>query len=99
MHVSDAHNVFLNVAAQAGLVGLAGLLMLMAYAMRLSRANSVALVLGLTFLNGFAYQGLTGSFEDTRHLWVLFGILIAAARLPLIRRDGNSHRAGAPSPC
>ena len=99
MHVSDAHNVFLNVAAQAGLVGLAGLLMLMAYAMRLSRANSVALVLGLTFLNGFGYQGLTGSFEDTRHLWVLFGILIAAARLPLIRRDGNSHRAGAPSPC
>jgi O-antigen ligase len=33
--------------------------------------------LGLAFLSAFVYQGLTGSFEDARHLWVLIGIIPA----------------------
>jgi O-antigen ligase len=98
-HVTDAHNVFLSIAVQAGLFGLAGLTLLIAYVIQLSRANSVALGLGLTFLNGFAYQGLTGSFEDTRHLWLLLGLLIAASRLPFNPPGESNRRVAEPSPC
>ena len=104
--LTDAHNVVLSIAAQAGLVGLAGLILLLGYAVRLTFAPgqksgfaTIQLGLGLTFLNAFLYQGLGGSFEDTRHLWVLFGLLVAAARLPVTRSDENNRRAGAPSPC
>jgi O-antigen ligase len=87
--LTDAHNSFLNLAVQCGLVGLAAFVALLAYMLRrtlpLSLAGggmSVARVgLGLGLLNGFAYQGLGGSFEDSRHLWVLFGLFLAAVRL------------------
>ena len=101
---TDAHNVFLNLAAQTGLIGLIGLGALIFYAVDLTRpwrldgrAALVRVALGLSFLGGFVYQGLGGSFEDTRHLWVVLGLLIAAKRLS--RADGNSRRAAAPSPC
>jgi len=101
--LTDAHNVFLNIAAQAGLVGLAGLAMLIGYAARLTfsrargKALSIPLILGLTFLIAFAYEGLGAGFEDTRHLWVLLGLLAASASIS--REDENSRRAGAPLPC
>lgn len=102
--LTDAHNVFLNIAAQTGIVGLAGLAVLVGYAARLtfSRAPNqrpLRLLLGLTFLNAFVYQGIGGSFEDTRHLWVLLGLVAAAARLPVSPAGGNNRTAGAPSPC
>ena len=97
--LTDAHNMFLNIAPQAGIVGLVGLLVLIGYAARLTiakRKDPVALLLGLTFLNAFVYQGLGGSYEDTRHLWVLLGLLVARVRL---NRAGESSRtAGEPSP-
>lgn len=95
--LTDAHNLFLSLAAQTGLVGLTGLMILIGYASLLTFANrhdKAALLLGLTFLNGFVYQGLSGSFEDTRHLWVMLGLLIARVRI--IRADGNNRRVGAP---
>jgi putative inorganic carbon (hco3(-)) transporter len=99
---TEAHNSFLNIAAQCGLVGLFGLAALLACAWRLTRplhvedcASAVRVALGLGFLCAFAYQGLGGSFEDTRHLWVLLGLLMASARLS--RAGENSHRAGVPS--
>jgi hypothetical protein len=102
--LTDAHNVYLSIAAQCGVSGLLGLGALLAYAWsltppwRLDGATSVIRVaLGLSFLGAFAYQGISGSFEDTRHLWVLLGLLIAASGLT--RADGNNRRAGAPSPC
>jgi O-antigen ligase len=97
--LTDAHNTFLNIAAQAGVAGLVGLLVLIGYAAYLTvlePKDTVALLLGLTFLNGFVYQGLSGSFEDARHLWVLLGLLIARVRIS--RADGRSHRVGAPLP-
>ena len=56
---TDAHNVFLNIAAQSGLIGLFGLGALIAYAIHLSRpwrlngrAATVRVALGLSFLGG-----------------------------------------------
>jgi O-antigen ligase len=100
--LTDAHNIFLNIAAQAGVVGLAGLMVLIGYAARLTfsdagASRAIRLVLGLTFLNAFVYQGLGAGFEDTRHLWVLLGLLTAAASIT--PAGGNNRRAGAPSPC
>jgi O-antigen ligase len=104
--LTDAHNLFLSIGAQAGLAGLAGLGAVIALAVRLTgrlhlderRGSALRLALGLSFLDAFVYQGLGGSFEDTRHLWVLLGLLIAAGRLKFTRPDGNSHRPGGPLP-
>ena len=101
---TDAHNVFLNIAAQTGLIGLLGLGALIAFAFHLARPwrpdgsmAAIRVALGLSFLGGLVYQGLGGSFEDARHLWVVLGLLIAASRLS--PAGGNSRRAAAPSPC
>ena len=96
---TDAHNVLLSIASQAGLIGVAGLALLTVYAFRLTLSGDrPSALIGLTFLNAFLYQGLSGAFEDTRHLWVLFGLLVASARLPATRADGSNRTAGAPSP-
>jgi O-antigen ligase len=85
--LTDAHNSFLSIAVQCGLVGVAALVAIVAYAaraarpLRLDRSNALRLALALAFLNGFAVQALGGSFEDARHLWVLFGLLLAAERI------------------
>jgi putative inorganic carbon (hco3(-)) transporter len=87
--LTDAHNGYLNIAAQAGLIGLAGFLLLLAAIVRTTRpfrlapdrSNSVRLALGLAVLGALAYQGFTGSFEDARHLWLAIGLLIAADRI------------------
>jgi putative inorganic carbon (hco3(-)) transporter len=100
--LTDAHNVFLNIAAQAGVVGLAGLAALIAYAVRLTFSRAIGgspkvrLVLGLTRLNALVYQGLGVGIEDTRHIWVLLGLLAAASLIPA---DESNRKAGVPSPC
>ena len=94
--LTDAHNVFLNIGAQAGLVGLAGLLLLIGYVLHASRpwraaghAAAARVGIGFIFLNGFVYHGLGGSFEDARHLWVLLGLFLAATRLEAAARDSS----------
>jgi hypothetical protein len=42
---------------------------------------------GFAFLNAFAYQGLGGSFADSRPLWVLFGLFLASDRIRSIFSD------------
>lgn len=87
LHVlTDAHNAYLNMAAECGLIGLGALLLIVYYVMRrtqLSPARPIALslLLGLAWLDCFAVQGLVGSFEDARHLWVLVGLWLASLRL------------------
>jgi len=84
--LTDAHNIFLNIAAQSGLIGLLAIIALVVYILRQGRpANTgqsdgsfILQGLGLAFLSAFVYQGLTGSFEDARHLWVLAGMIPAA---------------------
>jgi O-antigen ligase len=85
--VTDAHNVFLNIAAQCGLVGLTAIIVLVAYVvrrtapLRIDQHRLIQTGLGLAWLNAFVYQGLTGSYEDARHLWVLLGLLLAAGKV------------------
>jgi hypothetical protein len=33
------------------------------------------------FISSFVLQGLVGSFEDARHLWVLLGLILAAYKI------------------
>ncbi len=83
--LTDAHNSFLSVAAQTGLFGLAALIALCAFVLKRGFARSdgspIQYGLWIAFLSAFVLQGLTGAFEDARHLWVLIGVLLAASRL------------------
>ncbi len=94
--LTDAHNSFLSIAVQSGLLGLAALTAIVAYAVpatvrpRPEQVRTLQLALGLAFLNGMAIQGLGGSFEDARHLWVLFGLLLAAERIGVLQEQSRS---------
>ena len=84
--LSDAHNTYLDLAAHTGLIGLAAIIAIAVYILRRwknvirNRQGEVILWLGTAFLCAFVYQGLTGSFEHARHLWVLIGLFVAAER-------------------
>lgn len=79
----DAHNMWLSVAGQAGIIGLAAFLSLVVYAWRCTarrsgddeRLATVKLGLRLAFVSLVLFQGLSGSFENTRHMWVLMGLI------------------------
>lgn len=87
--LTDAHNTFLNVAAESGLLGLFGLGAVIYAAIRsinrdVADGSSLGILqsgLCLAFVSAFLYQGLTGSFDDARHLWVLIGLMLATGRL------------------
>ncbi|HEU5066898.1 MAG TPA: O-antigen ligase family protein [Sphingomicrobium sp.] len=85
--LTDAHNIFLSIAAQCGVVGLIGLAAVVYLAiaskpsLRIASAEALSgAALCATFLNVLLYQGIGGSFEDTRHIWLLLGLLIGSAR-------------------
>jgi putative inorganic carbon (hco3(-)) transporter len=91
--LTDAHNTWLSVAAQAGIIGLASIVALSLFVMRRGWALAAqtpgadiwiyrGLLIG--FVSCFLLQGLVGSFEDARHLWVLMGLIFAAYRIKLI---------------
>lgn len=104
LHVlADAHNAYLNIAAQCGTIGLAALLLLIGRVARdTSRYGSaiptpLPLVLGIAWLDGFAVQGFTGSYEDARHLWVLLGLWLASRtyeRAGVSADPGKAARSG-----
>lgn len=79
----DAHNMWLNVLGQTGLFGIAAFSALVFYLILrcrfrfpiLDNRNFIHLALSSAFVGAFLYQGLSGSFEDARHLWILFGML------------------------
>ena len=82
--LGDAHQLWLNVAAQQGLVGLFVIVFLTVWFYRrtlpLDLGNTpFKTALGLAFIGTFCYQGLIGSYEDARHLWVLLGLLASAS--------------------
>ena len=85
--LTDAHNTFLSIASQNGITGLVAILAICSYLLNLglrpSPGSDKILVSGLTiaFASAFVYAGLTGSYEDSRHLWVLTGLLLGASKL------------------
>ncbi|RMG09186.1 MAG: O-antigen ligase domain-containing protein [Acidobacteria bacterium] len=87
--LTDAHNVFLNVAAQSGLFGLIALILIILTTIRrafFSEFSSVsqkllASAFGVAFISAFLYQGLLSSFEDARHIWSLIGLIMSAGKL------------------
>jgi O-antigen ligase len=87
--LTDAHNTWLSVMAQDGVVGLAALALVVFTLARRMRmpdfaeppASIVRRGLELALLGGFLYQTLSGSFENTRHVWVLMGLVDAAQAL------------------
>ncbi len=87
--LTDAHNSWLNIGAQAGLPGFIALVWVTVHfgrrALRAIRSANASLgfsaAFGVAFLSAFVAQGFVGSFEDARHLWVLMGLIVAAERL------------------
>ena len=84
-YVSDAHNLFLNVAAEFGIAGIVLAVAISAYVSSKMINAAVArreqlFGLSAAFVSCFAVQGLVGSFEDTRSIWVLFGLVLFADR-------------------
>ena len=89
--LTDAHNVVLSVAAQSGIFGVVPLVLICIAVIRrslpfdLTDVNMLRTALGIAFFSAFLVQGLVGSFEDARHLWVLIGLVLSPAfRRPLI---------------
>lgn len=90
----DGHNTLLNVSAQAGILGLISILIMILYLLnkilKFKNMNSKSGFLynccGIAILSAFVYQGLGGSFEETRHIWVLFGMFLSAEKLPEIEK-------------
>jgi len=98
--LTDAHNSFLNVAAQAGILGLVGIVGITVTTMRSTLSTSanedrnyILLGLGIAFFTAFVYEGLTGSFEEARHLWVLMGLILAAKKIREPHGSGALHSA------
>ncbi len=86
----DAHQIWLSVAAQTGVVGLLAFGWLTVHVVRrlaarpwpAEGAGAVRTALAIAWLQAWLWQGLVGSFEDARCLWLLLGLTIAAFRLP-----------------
>lgn len=80
--LTDAHNIYLSVAAQDGTLGLIAILGLSIYILRrgFSATDVTTRLFTAAFCTAFVYQGLTGAYEEARHLWVLIGIVIAVSR-------------------
>lgn len=84
--LNDAHNTALSVAAETGLFGLLSFAALIAFLLKNQLPLSFSSGLNQTVKTCFVvaligalfYQSLTGSFEDSRHLWVLFGLMVSA---------------------
>lgn len=82
----DAHNLWLSVFGQAGILGLIAVTALTGYLLTLSigylkvspNNGSWNQAFACAVIGALFFQGITGSFEDARHLWVLIGLFCAA---------------------
>jgi O-antigen ligase len=76
--LGDAHNLYLGLLAKTGIIGLLSYLWVVLAAMfapgsrKLPSPIRTAILISL--VQAIFYQGTAGSFEYSRHLWVLLGI-------------------------
>ncbi len=83
--LTDAHNTYISILGETGLAGFItffSIVGFIVYGLRKRDSETefygiVKLCLLLAFADAFFYQSLTGSYEDARHLWALFGISAA----------------------
>ncbi len=83
--LTDPHNIWLSVGLQTGAIGLAAFVALVIYLWRCTRPSATddsrlalsKLALRGAFISVVLYQGLSGAFENARHLWVLMGFMVA----------------------
>jgi O-antigen ligase len=98
---AEAHNAWLNVSAQTGLLGLAAFLLLVVVVARRQRVERlpvrnplgdlpVAVVAGLA--GAFLFHGMFTGAEEFRHLWALAGLGVGAAQVSPGRRPASSGR-------
>ncbi len=74
--LTEAHNAFINVAADSGLLGFAATFgIVLFFARRINSKDNTTRILAIALVCGFLYHGITGSFEDSRHLWALMGLV------------------------
>jgi hypothetical protein len=87
--VTDAHSMPLSIAAQAGLAGIIGMAAVLWFAWRqMMRGGEVVFGLSVAFLSGLVVEGLVGSFEDARHLWLAYGLILVARKLETVPDAG-----------
>lgn len=86
--LTDAHNTYLSVLGETGIVGLVAFAAFVTFlifgSLSVRRSfdhSNFGSFLLIALFDAFLYQGLTGSYEDTRHLWALFGIGAAVIHL------------------
>lgn len=80
----DAHQAWINVFGQAGILGLAMFVALCVYLVSICRfrieedseRSTMLVACSCAFVGAFLFQNLFGSFEDARQLWVLIGMLV-----------------------
>ena len=84
-YLTDAHNTYLSVLGETGIFGFAAFFGMISFVVvglirSLSDGLNGMLRLGmlLAICDALLYQGITGSYEDSRHVWVLLGIAAAA---------------------
>ena len=99
--LTDAHNVFLSIAAQAGLGGLAMIVVVVFVILKTGLVDRpvttemkiIRTGLVIAFFTAFVYDGLTGAFEDARHLWVLMGLILSADSIDQTDESTSLHGA------
>lgn len=96
--LTDAHNTYLSVLAETGIAGFFAFAAFLIYVFKgllrirhTDRGIGVAsTILLIALVDACLYQGLTGSYEDTRHLWVLFAIAAAVGSAMHIETEVGS---------
>jgi O-antigen ligase len=112
-HWRDGHDVWLDVLGQAGVLGLAaffGLVALIARRLWAIGDGRARAVLAAALAGSFLYGGLFDAIQESRHLWPLVGLALAAARLGADRQplgaslgasvavSGPASEGGGPEP-
>lgn len=97
---SDAHNWVLSTAAQWGSVALVVLFGIVVFSMGIntSRGRGSSLFpLQIALCTALLYDGILGSFEDARHIWILLGLLGAENCRRRACRDMNQTNSDEPA--
>lgn len=82
--LTDAHHTIISLLAQGGVVVFLSFGALLIFVLKIgwrriddAAIDPIRMAVWISLFSGMLIQGLVGSFEDSRHLWVLMGMLVA----------------------